>query len=122
MLLYLIALTCDFMSAFISYANFFGNIVGPVPVIASEDETSIKKIVTYQPSNDKLIGFCGKSGDNHECVPDLEVYAGDDYETLLQKFQVISYKTRNELKKHNGLCFKTIFHYCRFLYECNRDV
>ena len=107
MLLYLIALTCDFMSAFISYANFFGNIVGPV---------------TYEPSNDKLIGFCGKSGDDHECVPDLEVYAGDDYETLLQKFQVISYKTRNELKKHNGLCFKTIFHYCRFLYECNRDV
>ena len=92
MLLYLIALTCDFMSAFISYANFFGNIVGPVPVIASEDETSIKKIVTYQPSNDRLIGFCGKSGDNHECDPDLEVYAGDDYETLVQKFQVINYE------------------------------
>ena len=72
--------------------SFFGNIVGPVPVIASEDETSIKKIVTYEPSNDKLIGFCGKSGDHHECDPDLEVYAGDDYETLVQKFQVINYE------------------------------
>ena len=62
---------------------------GLVPTIASEDETTIKKIVHYNSKTDELIGFCGKmSNSHHVCDPSLHVMAGDDYENLLKTFQV----------------------------------
>ena len=39
-----------------------------VPVMAAEDETAIIGQVTYNEAKDELLGFCGVSGDQHQCL------------------------------------------------------
>ena len=67
------------------------HVSGPVPVISSEDETAIKKIVHYDAGRDELVGFCGKSVQSHHtCDPYLKLTVGSDYNALVQAFKVIS--------------------------------
>lgn len=54
----------------------------PVPCLAAEDETGIKKLVMYDQKTDHLIGFCGKSGTPHQCTTDLDLRAGNSYSEL----------------------------------------
>ncbi|KAL3677703.1 hypothetical protein R1sor_020659 [Riccia sorocarpa] len=70
-------------------------IVGPVPFIIAEDETSVKKMIRWVAQTDSLMGFCGrkedtegepttvsKNGrkDGHTCVHDFSVLVGDGEE------------------------------------------
>ena len=60
----------------------------PIPCLAAEDETGLKKIVEYDQRTDRLIGFCDKgTGSQHQCNPELEVYVGSDLAKLKEAFQ-----------------------------------
>ena len=67
---------------------FISHVSVPIPCLAAEDETGLKKIVEYDQRTDRLIGFCGKgTGSQHQCNPELEVYVGSDLAKLKEAFQ-----------------------------------
>ena len=51
-----------------------------VPVMAAEDETAIIGQITYNEAKDELLGFCGVSGDQHQCLHAFSVLVGDGEE------------------------------------------
>ena len=56
----------------------------------SEDETAIIKKVTYNQRDDTLVGFCGKSGDAHQCMTNCVIKVGDGeegYNTIVDAFK-----------------------------------
>ena len=61
-----------------------------IPVLAAEDETAIIAQVTYNETNDVLLGFCGMNGDNHQCLDHFAVDVGDGeegYNAIISAFQ-----------------------------------
>ena len=61
-----------------------------IPWLCAEDETGVQKSVTFHQDTDLLIGFCGKKGENHECLVNIRIAVGDDmnsYDKMVEAFQ-----------------------------------
>ena len=61
-----------------------------VPIMLAEDETAIKKEVSYHQGKDELLGFCGRKTvipSDHECMVLAPIVVGDDYEALVRCFE-----------------------------------
>ena len=67
------------------YAKLMGKHgISKIPVLTAEDETAIKRVVSYDNKEDKLIGFCGtkKNNDNnHQCLQEISIVLGNDENT-----------------------------------------
>lgn len=64
--------------------------VGPVPVLAAEDETGIIGQISYNQKTDELLGFCGVIGTEHKCLDYFTVSVGDGeegYKSVVNAFQ-----------------------------------
>ena len=58
--------------------------ISKIPVLTAEDETAIKKVVSCDNKEDKLVGFCGmKTGNdgNHQCLKEISIVLGNDEHT-----------------------------------------
>ncbi|KAL3680273.1 hypothetical protein R1sor_023229 [Riccia sorocarpa] len=65
------------------------NIVGPVPFIIAEDETSIRKMLRWVASTDEIMGFCGVK-EGHTCQHNFTMTVGDGesgYNNILDAFK-----------------------------------
>ena len=54
--------------------------VGPVPVLAAEDETNIIGQISYNQRTDELLGFCGVKGTEYKCLDYFTVSVRDGEE------------------------------------------
>ena len=58
--------------------------IAKIPVLTPEDETAIRKVVTFDQKRDTLIGFCGEKktdGTEHQCMKDITVVLRNDENT-----------------------------------------
>lgn len=64
--------------------------VSEIPVLAAEDETAIIGHITYNQTNDELLGFCGVRGEQHTCLDHFTVVVGEDevgYHAIMDAFR-----------------------------------
>ena len=64
--------------------------VGPVPVLAAEDETGIIGQISYNQRTDELLGFCGVKGTEHKCLDYFTVSVGEGeegYKSIVNAFE-----------------------------------
>lgn len=64
--------------------------VGPVPVLAAEDETGIIGQISYNQRMDELLGFCGVKKTEHKCLDYFTVSVGDGeegYKSIINAFE-----------------------------------
>lgn len=61
-----------------------------IPMLAAEDETAIIALVTYDQASDKLLGFYGLTGENHQCLDHFTFKVGDGeegYNAIISAFK-----------------------------------
>ena len=67
--------------------------IAKIPVLTAEDETAIKKVVSYDNKEDKLVSFCGmKTGNDgkHQCLKEISIVLGNDehtYDLMIDSFK-----------------------------------